>query len=198
MTTAVTLHWDKQTLKNLQFLSLGVSICLDVISIETFDLDICKNHVSTVEIFSTVQNPSLDSLDYPKILIYLDFCQCLDRDLNLVSLKKDISMRWENLDVKRKSWHFQNPCLDSLDYPKISIYLDFCQCLDWDLDLDSLKKGISTCRENLNTFKSWSRSRPRLFSTVETPRLNVNFTIKSRLMWSLWDREKLITLIEWQ
>ena len=72
----------------LFYVSLGVSICLDVISIETLDLDICKNHVSTVEIFSTVQNLCLDSLNYPKILIDLVFCQCLDRDLDLDSLKR--------------------------------------------------------------------------------------------------------------
>ncbi len=74
-------------------LGLGISICLDVISIETLDLDIWKKpyHVLTVEIFSTVQNPCLDSLHYPKILIYLYFCWCLDLNLDLDSLKKDIS-----------------------------------------------------------------------------------------------------------
>ncbi len=43
-------------------------------------LDSLKNDISTIKIFSTVQKPSLDSLDYPKI----DFC------LDLDSLKKDI------------------------------------------------------------------------------------------------------------
>jgi hypothetical protein len=35
-------------------LSLGVSICLDVVSIETLDLDTKKKSVSTVEKISTV------------------------------------------------------------------------------------------------------------------------------------------------
>ena len=70
--------------------SLGVSICLDVISIETLNLDIWKNHVSTVAQFLTVQIPCLDSLDYSKILLYLNFCQSLYQDLDLDSLKKDI------------------------------------------------------------------------------------------------------------
>jgi hypothetical protein len=36
------------------FLTLGVSICLDVVSIETLDLDAKKGSVSTVEKISTV------------------------------------------------------------------------------------------------------------------------------------------------
>jgi hypothetical protein len=46
--------------------SLGVSICLDMLSIGTLDLNISKTDISTVEKISTVQKPSLNSLGYPK------------------------------------------------------------------------------------------------------------------------------------
>jgi hypothetical protein len=65
------------------FVSLGVSICLDVVSIESLDLAVLKRTSQHVEKILTVQNPRLDSLDYPKISINLDFCQGFDRDLNL-------------------------------------------------------------------------------------------------------------------
>jgi hypothetical protein len=38
----------------VKFVGLGVSICLDMVSIETLDLDTGRELVSTVEIFSTV------------------------------------------------------------------------------------------------------------------------------------------------
>jgi len=61
-------------------LALGVSICLDVMD----NLDTLKKLVSTQRTLSTVQKPSLDSLDYSKKSRFLDFC------LDLDSLKKSI------------------------------------------------------------------------------------------------------------
>jgi hypothetical protein len=43
------LSLDKKSIN----ISLGVSICLDVVSIETLDLDVVKELVSTVEKIST-------------------------------------------------------------------------------------------------------------------------------------------------
>jgi len=65
------------------FVSLGVSICLHVVSIKSLDLDSLKRTSQHVEKILTVQNPCLDSLDYSKISINLDFCQGLHQDLNL-------------------------------------------------------------------------------------------------------------------
>jgi hypothetical protein len=62
------------------FVSLGVSICLNL---ESLDLNSLKRTSQHVEKILTVQNPRFDSLDYPKILINLDFCQGLHQDLNL-------------------------------------------------------------------------------------------------------------------
>ena len=75
---------------------LGVSICLDVIStpkkvsLNSRDfLDSLKNDISTVEIFSTVQKPSLDSLDYSK-----------NQDF---SIFVEISIETHDLDVEKVS-----------------------------------------------------------------------------------------------
>ncbi len=50
-----------------------------------------KKSVSTVEIFSTVQKPSLDSLDYSKNQDFSIFVEISIESLDLDSLKKDIS-----------------------------------------------------------------------------------------------------------
>jgi hypothetical protein len=53
-------------------LCLGVSICLDMVSIETLDLGSSKN----------LSQQSLDSLDYPKIWIFVEILnKTLDLDI---------------------------------------------------------------------------------------------------------------------
>ena len=99
-------------------------ICLDVVSIETLDLDISKTDISTVEKISTLQNPSLDSLDYPKMSRNLDFGRDLDRD----SRSQDFKSR--HLDCR-----------------------DFLDSLKKDISISRLLSTVETPRPTLGTFK---------------------------------------------
>ena len=101
------------------YLGLGVSICLDVVSIETLDLDISKSWSRPSRKSRRFSKVSLDdrdkvstksrrSLDWSrrflcyKISICLDFYFCLDRDSRSRRQKKVSLDRRENLDGFQK------------------------------------------------------------------------------------------------
>jgi hypothetical protein len=94
-------------IKNIQSqLSMGVSICLDMVSIETLDLDIVKEWVSTVEKISTA------SKSYSRQLRYLD----RDRDFSISSRQQCLDQK-VSIEIEKfvEIWNFRRfltVCLD--------------------------------------------------------------------------------------
>ncbi len=108
-------------------LSLGVSICLDMVSIETLDLDISKSWSrpsrKSRQVLKTgldrrenltVQKPSLDSLDYSKNRDFSIFVEIL------ISTPKKSQSR-----LSRKSWQVLKTGLDAKDV--LDLDLDWSQ-----------------------------------------------------------------------
>ena len=104
---------DSSLLRKGQKVGLGVSICLDLISIKTLDLDTLRTLSWPVEKIWTFHKPCLDvsrlvstKSRQSQLPLNLDFCQDLDRDSRSQHLNKLVSTCWENLD-NWKSWSWR-------------------------------------------------------------------------------------------
>ena len=101
--------------------SLGVSICLNMVSIETLDLDTEKKSVSTVEIFDGREN--LDS--FKKLVSTIEISRSRSRYLDFVSTRPKSPKSPKSLDRDREI------CRDMTFLAS----LDAKDVLDLDLDL---------------------------------------------------------------
>jgi hypothetical protein len=109
------------------FLSLGVSICLDRVSIESLDIDVVKECISTVDKILTASKSAsrqLRNLGRDRDFSILSRHQCPDQKVS-IEIKKFIKV-W-------KFWHFLTVCLD-LDWKLVNfiIFLDQDFSICWD------------------------------------------------------------------
>ncbi len=133
---------------NVIFLTLGVSICLDVVSIKTLDLDVVKEWVSTVEKILTA------SKSKSRRLRYLDFVSTstsrpkslnrdreIRRDLKILAFLDSLSR-----SRSRSAWVFVFSCRD------FSIRRDFSSFSDSKgLDNVEISRQISTASRQIST-----------------------------------------------
>ncbi len=130
-----TFYWHK----SLE-LALGVSICLNVVRIETLDLDIIKQFVSTVEkilTFSKSSSQQSRNLDRDRDFSISSRHQCPD-------LK--VSIEIKKFDETWKFHHFSTVCLD-LDQD-VSGFLNI-SCQDFSICQDFSSFSYSKCLHNV-------------------------------------------------
>jgi hypothetical protein len=119
---------------------------------------------------------------------------CIDETLDARSwnLKKLVSTCWESLDsLKMTSQHVEtshDSFLDSLDHPKVSI---FVKILIETLDLDSLKSLSRHLKKLVLELWKWHLNMSRLVTTVFS---TVLITLKPQFLSRSWSRhlKKLI------
>jgi hypothetical protein len=88
----------------VSLLSLGVSLCLDAISIKTLDLDTSKTlSRQSLDKVSTKYQQGLESLDYPEISM---FVKILLETIDL-NIWKSLFWQVEKILIGFKSWYWQ-------------------------------------------------------------------------------------------
>ncbi len=171
-------------------LTLGVSICLDVVSIETLDLDVVKEWVSTVEKISTA------SKSKSRQSRYLD----RDPDISISSRHQrpdqKISIEIENFIKIWKFWRFSTVCLN-LDQ-EVRGFLYFLVEISQSVDTfhhfqtqkaSTMSKFLNKSQQRLD--KSWQRlDKSRKSRCVSTNLDNLNTSQQS---WQKSRRDKVST-----
>jgi hypothetical protein len=152
--------------KNGEILRLGVSICLDLVLIETLDLQSRRSRKSR-----QFQKVSLDNQDWEISILSRHV-----RKVRKVSIETEKSV---------KTWHFWQiltVCLD-LDRELVNVITfldrDFSICQDfWAWSLEKVLKKSRLCREiskNLDNLESLDKSRQSQF--VSTISINISTKI---------------------
>ncbi len=160
----------------INLVSMGVSISLDVVSIETLDLDVVKEWVSMIEISrsrSRLLNFVSTTMSRPKSL---DRDREIRRDLKILAFLDSL---WKCVDFCIFSSRFLNPLtlfiIFRLKRPRqcrdFSTNLD---CVSTNLDcvstnLDNLDKNLDASKSQLKNldFKNLDREKKKSISTVE-------------------------------
>jgi hypothetical protein len=145
---------------SLRELSLGVLICLDMVSINSPNIDSYKNQASTVELFLTVKK--FLTVSKPS----LDCWEIIDSQEIFDSLKTKF---WQS----RNFWQFKNPTYNNLDTFK-SLFLTWSQT----------RHSIST----VSNPKSWQLKNSWQFQNPwqsQNPRQFQNQSLNSLQTWGL-------------
>jgi hypothetical protein len=165
---------------------MGVSSCLDVVSIESLNLDVVKEWVSTVEKISTVEKSRLRSRLLDFVWTSMSRPKSLDREIHrdlkisrsrsawiFVFSRQDFSIRHDFSSFS------DSKGLDNVEISqKILTKISMCQSLNWKVSI--LK--ISTKKKKR---WSWHDGHSRRFSKVS---LNTKDVLNLDIDWSRLSR----------